>query len=284
MKITTIIENENSKNPHLDKESGLSFHIQRGDFQILVDTGFSKKFMLNVKKLGINLEDIDLCIITHGHSDHGGGLMSFLEINKKAKIYLKETAMNGDYFFKKSLISKYIGLDKKLIKKYPDRFQFIDQYSEITKDVFIITEINKNHPLIKGNSSLFKKIGNDFINDDFDHELIVVLKEEPNNEITVITGCSHNHILSMIDTVKEKYPNNPIKTVLGGFHLMRIPLLKNSMSESKDYVMKLGKSLLEYKIEKIYTMHCTGMKSFNILKEVLGDNLVYLETGDSIYC
>ena len=31
-----------------------------------------------------------MVILSHGHYDHGGGLLRFFKINRKAKVYLKE--------------------------------------------------------------------------------------------------------------------------------------------------------------------------------------------------
>ena len=67
----------------------------------------------------------------------------------------------------------------------------------------------------------------------------------------------------MIETVQKHFPNKPIKAVLGGFHMMAIPMLKNNIS-------------------KIYTMHYTGNKAYGILKERLGNQLEYFGTGQTL--
>ena len=42
---------------------------------ILLDTGYTKVGVLhNMEKLGINLEDIETVVISHGHMDHTSGL------------------------------------------------------------------------------------------------------------------------------------------------------------------------------------------------------------------
>ncbi len=76
----------------------------------------------------------------------------------------------------------------------------------------------------------------------------------------------------------ESFPNCKIEAVVGGFHLVGLPVF-NSIGGTKDDIKALGKVLSEYPVEKFYTGHCTGMKAYHLLKEVLGDRLEHLPTG-----
>jgi 7,8-dihydropterin-6-yl-methyl-4-(beta-D-ribofuranosyl)aminobenzene 5'-phosphate synthase len=54
------------------------------------------------------------------------------------------------------------------------------------------------------------------------------------------------------------------------------------MAGRKSEVEDMGREILEYPIDKLYTGHCTGMKAYRILKGVLGERLEYLPTGMSV--
>jgi 7,8-dihydropterin-6-yl-methyl-4-(beta-D-ribofuranosyl)aminobenzene 5'-phosphate synthase len=86
----------------------------------------------------------------------------------------------------------------------------------------------------------------------------------------------------MIDAVKERYPDRPIVSVIGGFHLMGIPLLKNSMSVTPAEAEQIAREMLDYNIDKVYTMHCTGPRAYAIMKNVMGERLGYLSSGDRV--
>lgn len=85
----------------------------------------------------------------------------------------------------------------------------------------------------------------------------------------------------MIDTAVELFPETRIKAVVGGFHLVGLPLF-NSIGGSKKDIESIGEYLLNYPIDKLYTGHCTGIKAYRILKGILGDRLEYLPTGRSV--
>ena len=60
-------------------EHGLSLYIEENGKKYLFDTGQSGVFLKNAKELGVNLENLDGIILSHGHYDHCGGLEEFVK-------------------------------------------------------------------------------------------------------------------------------------------------------------------------------------------------------------
>lgn len=281
MKITAIIENSKiESNSPLLTEAGLALYIETTKNKILFDTGISSKMIHNAKQLGIPLDQVDICIISHGHFDHTGGLMAFLRLNQKANVYIKKGA-DKQFFFKIGFLKKNVSAPSEIFTTYKDRIIWIDKLSQVIEDVFLITDIAQPHPLYGGFRRLLVKEEHQFKQDTFAHELIALIKDSSGKSIA-ITGCSHNGILNMIDTIKSVFPKESITAIFGGFHFVGIPVIKNSMAATSSEVIEIGRQLLTCNIPKIYTMHCTGIKAFNILKGIMGDTLSYFSTGESI--
>jgi 7,8-dihydropterin-6-yl-methyl-4-(beta-D-ribofuranosyl)aminobenzene 5'-phosphate synthase len=280
MRVTTLIENRPSRSDrNLVAEWGLSLHIAFNGHSILFDAGTSGAFAKNAKYLSIDVASIDTAVLSHHHFDHGGGLRRFFELNAGAKVHLGEMP-HGDCYGKVfGLVTKYVGLDKKLIADHGARFQTVTKPVEILPDVFVLPHITGTHSKPRGNKRIFLKKDGTFTLDHFDHEIVMAIKE--NGKLVVFTGCSHNGILNMVDVVAAEFSGIPIKAVIGGFHLVAAPPL-NFMAGSKREVEELARSVLDYPIEMTYTGHCTGTKAFPILKGVMGERITDVRTGSSV--
>ena len=141
MRIITLIENVvNSGN--LQAEHGLSLYIETDKQKILFDTGQSDMFIQNAHKLGVNIEDIDSLVLSHGHYDHTGGLYPFLEKNSKAKVYAKQNIFIPKYSGK----TRFIGTmyNEELLK---NRLVVVNSITEVAENVFIMPEINISNPV-----------------------------------------------------------------------------------------------------------------------------------------
>lgn len=280
MLVTTLIENTRLVNrPELTPEFGLSLYIQYAGGSLLFDTGLSGAFLPNADKLGINIQKVSQVVISHHHNDHGGGLGKFLVVNPHARVIMRQSETEEYYLKPFWFVYKNVGLDTRMYEQYPTRFTFISQSTEIAPAIFILTEIPRKHPIPRGNRYIYTKKKGHYQLDTFDHELVLVIKEP--DGLAVFTGCSHSGILNMVEAVTQHFPDLPIKAVLGGFHMIGLPFF-NNMAESIQTVENIGRQLLDYPIQMIYTGHCTGKRAYGVLNKVLREKLEYLPTGRTI--
>lgn len=280
MKVSVLMENRPSASDgRLGFEWGLSLHVALEGRAILFDTGASGRFVENAEHLSVDVAAADVAVLSHHHSDHGGGLRRFFAVNPKAKVYLGERP-DGECWVKVyGVVKRYAGLDRALLADFPERFEVVERPMEILPDVFLIPRIGGTHPRPAGNRHLFVKRGGAFVPDAFAHELVMAVKES--GRLVVFTGCSHSGVLNMVDAVVERFPGVPIKAVIGGFHLTGLPPL-NGIAGSKEEVRAIATALLVTPIETVHTGHCTGAKAFGVLKSIMGERIVDLRTGDRV--
>lgn len=269
MKIVALLENT-TKNCDLEPRHGLSLYVETKKHKLLVDAGGGEEFARNARKLGVDLAAVDIAVITHGHSDHGGGLKRFLDINKTAKVYIQASAFEPYYKKIKGFIKAYIGLDKKL--KNNPQIVLVNGDMRIDDGICLITNPSQNDLMPKFNASLLEKDGKKVIKDRFNHEQSVIITE---NKTVLIGGCAHRGIANIIKDAQLKI-KKPVDVCVSGFHLFD-PV--SGAVEHEDVIKQLSKLLLAG-CTQYYVCHCTGVKAYEILKTLMKDRINYLATGD----
>jgi len=255
--VKLIVLTENTSSCGLPCEHGLSLYIEASGQKILFDSGQSALFAENAEKLGVDLSAVDICVLSHGHYDHGGGLGRFLEINDRAPIYLSRHAF-GSYFNAKE---KYIGLDPEL--KQSDRLIFTDDVCKIGKGLTLYSCNEREMPFNMGSGGLTMMKNGSKVPDVFLHEQYLLIVE--NSKHILISGCSHKGVLNLMEWFKPD-------VLIGGFHFMKLPL--------DDALQSYAGKLKEYDTE-YYTCHCTGAEQYDYMKRYM-DRLHYIGVGDKL--
>lgn len=271
MKIVCLVDNV-SKNNGIGCEHGLSLYIETKKHKLLFDLGASSLFIDNALALGVELKEIDTVIISHGHYDHGGGLLPFLEVNKKVLIYIKKEAF-GDYYSERTSGIEYIGLDKALLQNsriiLTDDKVILDDELELFSDVDIIDE------RFSLNKSLKVKKDNEYIVDDFLHEQNLIITCD--GKKVLVAGCAHNGITNIIRKYIDIVGKSP-NYAISGFHLSNPGRGKK---EDDSAICYLGEKLNEWDT-KYFTCHCTGVEPYKILKKIMNKKIEYLAAGDTL--
>ena len=256
----TVLSDNRSCDSRLSTEHSLSILLETERHRILLDTGASDLFIRNAEILGFNLSNVDYVFISHGHSDHAGGLRYFLEHNQKAKVIASPDAMSGKFFSKRGNLHS-------ITADWPEidaaRLILIDQTCEIAEGIHVIAHIPQVHPMPNGNQNLYLQNANgDFIHDDFRHELGLYV------DGLLFTGCAHSGLENILAACPW-----PVHTVVGGFHLL------DGLETDEEIIVLTQRLKIKYPNAKFYTSHCTGDRVFEVMKSVMGEQLQFFRCG-----
>ena len=268
MKVICLAENTEGST-HCPYEHGLCYYIETGSHKILLDTGADDLLVRNAKQLGVDLTAVDTVVLSHGHYDHGGGLLSFFEINHTAAVFLQKTAFEPYYSMHKDG-PKYIGLDEQL-KGHPQIIELEGNYS-IDEQLSVFSDIPITVPIPSANARLKRKTAEEYVPDTFDHEQCLVIQE--GSRSVLFSGCAHHGIQNILNAYETLYHSEPY-AVFSGFHMMK----KNYSDEDIRMITDTA-SQLKNSRSLFYTGHCTGIVPYEVMKTIMDDQLIYLHCGD----
>jgi 7,8-dihydropterin-6-yl-methyl-4-(beta-D-ribofuranosyl)aminobenzene 5'-phosphate synthase len=258
---------------------GFSALVRYNGKTILFDTGNSADgFEHNVKALAVDLQKVDIAVLSHRHFDHISGFDYMLRVKPTVKVYLPaDPALGAPMRFtfshdtKESLAGLppeqlYFGGGVNSIDYKPgERFhganaEFVAASREIASGVYLIV----TRSVMTGDFSAYPP--NEPGHPDLAGfpELSLALKTEKG--VVLITGCSHSTVQAIIRATKQ-YLGSNIELVEGGFHLFPY---------DSDYISKVVREIKdELGVHRVAPAHCTGNLAFKILRDVYGENYNY---------
>ena len=93
----------------------------------------------------------------------------------------------------------------------------------------------------------------------------------------MVSGCAHNGILNILERYNDIYGENPA-AVISGFHMRK----KSGYSDLDVELIEQTARELQKTETMFYTGHCTGEFPYEIMKKIMGEQLVYVHSGDEI--
>lgn len=250
MKFRIITLMDNRAREGLESEHGFSVYVESGGTKLLFDTGQSDKFMENAKRLGVNLDELDYVVVSHGHYDHSGGLKPLLEsAESKFKLLVGEGFFEGKYKLTQSGDYSYIGnsFGKSDVEDLGLDVRIVDENMlEIAEDMLLFRGFDNMQRYESLNENFVLKEGDEYRIDDFSDELVLGLRSKEG--LYLLLGCSHPGLINILETVRKR-TGEKIAGVIGGTHLVSAD--KSWVDEALNYIEKSSISLLA-------TSHCTG--------------------------
>lgn len=270
MKIITLLEND-ACDADLTAARGLSLYVETRRHRILFDMGPDASFLDNAAYLGADVAAADMAVLSHGHSDHGGGLAAFCRVNSRADIYLRREAL-GDYFaVLPGQEPQYIGLPRTMAM-LSERFVFTGARQELDRELTLFSDVEDDRTLRAVAPKLQEKTEEGFRPDGFSHEQHLLAEED--GKAVLLAGCGH---LGIVNTLRaaERHLGRMPDAVFGGFHLFEV----GPDTPGAEALIAATAKALSRGDTVYYTGHCTGQWAYEQLAKVLGDRLRPMHAG-----
>jgi len=238
-KLKITILNDNVAGRRCRAEHGLSFLVE-ADKRMLFDTGSSDLIGYNAKILNIDLSQIEILVLSHGHDDHTGGLMLFEG---------QKLICHPDTFLKRHRKSNHTELGIKWPEaEIRSRFELTTSREpmRLSDQIYFLGEIPRETSF-ESRSTAFQKAdgSDDFVMDD--SGLAVVTAKG----LVIISGCAHSGICNMTAHARKVTGIEKVHLVIGGFHLQN----DDSVTQSTIEWLKMNQ------VEQVVPSHCTGFSA-----------------------
>jgi len=278
LQLSIVVENSASlSNNSVWGQHGLSIFLELGygheNVRLLWDTGASSEVMLhNADAMNIDLFDLDLICLSHGHYDHTGGLMGILNCARPGlPVLVHPDAFCPKYKTRPGL--KYIGLPFTREQAQAAGAVMLEGRKpvEIASGVMTTGEIPRIVPFetVEGFRTVRDgKCYPDAINDD--QALAIGL---PGKGLVVVSGCAHSGIINTIQHAKKVTGIDELYAVIGGFHLM---------GADEKRIEATAEELVVLDPKVVRPGHCTGSRAICMLQRALGQRCQPLSAGEII--
>lgn len=262
MKIKVLVENT-AEDPNLHHEHGLSLYLEVAGKIVLFDSGQSATFAQNAETMGVDLRQVEMAVLSHGHFDHGGGLTCFLSANPTAPVYMSRHALEPHF----NAEDEAIGLDPAF--SHNPRVRFTDGVVRLDERITLYAGADWVYPYPVNPYGQSVERQGVHIPEDYRHEQYLLV--EQGGKRVLFSGCCHRGVLNIMHWLKPD-------VLIGGFHFIK---LDPDHPADRALLDRTAEALLNYPTV-YYTCHCTGAKPYAYLKERMGNRLHYLSTGQTL--
>jgi 7,8-dihydropterin-6-yl-methyl-4-(beta-D-ribofuranosyl)aminobenzene 5'-phosphate synthase len=243
---------------------------------ILFDTGPSPESVLtNAEKMGVNLSEVEAIVLSHGHPDHAGGLLSIVKAVNRSDL---PVIVHEDMFKIRGMVRadgtvrKHPAfLSDEQVK--PARYVRTRQPYLLAENLVLITgEIPRVTSFETGLPEHRTLTGGKWEPDPLvrdDRAIIIIVKQKG---LVVLSGCGHAGIINTVRYAKQITGIDEVYAIMGGFHL--------AGKEHESRISQTVDELKRFNPKLIVPSHCTGWRGSYAIYQAMPQAFVWNSVGN----
>lgn len=246
---------------------------------LLFDFGFSENGAAqNASTLGVDMTEVEAAALSHGHSDHTGGMEKLVALIGKHDIpfIVHPAAFKSPRYLKyaEELKINFPKLTREMFQKAglsvvetEKPYLIMDDTILFLGEIPRVTDFEKGFPIahwLKDGRELW-----DAIEDDT--SVVMNLKDKG---LVIISGCAHAGIINTINYATTVTGINKIHAVMGGFHLSG-PMFEDRIERTSQELQKLHPTY-------VIPMHCTGRKAIMEIEKQMPEQFILNMAGTKL--
>ena len=258
-------------------EHGLAVHIRLGEAgrEILLDAGKTKVSLVhNLSRLGIDPGAVDQVVISHGHSDHTGALLEFLElVGRPIPVVVHPDAFLERWFERPDGTRQGPWQqDREAWEAAGADVVTLDGPYQLAPGCLATGPVPRRTAFEKVMSSALCRKGEELVNDPIHDDQSIVINVRGKG-LVVVAGCAHSGIVNTVLYAQEISNVERVWAVLGGFHLGGAE--PEALESTIEMLRSFGPQL-------IMPCHCTGFDATRRFAEEMADQFVLAAVGTTL--
>jgi 7,8-dihydropterin-6-yl-methyl-4-(beta-D-ribofuranosyl)aminobenzene 5'-phosphate synthase len=251
-------------------EHGLCWCLRHGGQQILFDLGQGMALHRNAKRMGVDLEDTDALVFSHGHYDHVGGWGTFSDRLSHAKVYLHPDALTAKFQRRRDgrMVPAGVATFAGAVVSAGNEVIASTEPREVSPGIWMTGEVPRTNQV--------EDTGGDFYCGKQGADVDLVLDDQSlffktELGVVVVLGCAHAGVVNTLDYISA-LTGERIHAVLGGMHLLHAN--PQRMQFTIDGLRRLAP-------EWLAPNHCTGDAAVAALRAAFPDKVFEIHAGQS---
>ena len=246
---------------------------------ILFDTGYTKVGVLhNMEQLGVNVEEIEAIVLSHGHMDHTGTLYGILDkISRTIPLVLHPGIFQHPRYTRRPDGAKSVW-PRTVVKSDLEgrNVDIIESETPVclADDMIMVTgAVERTTPFEKGMPNALMEQNGELVHDPIMDDQSIAMKLKGKG-LVVVSGCAHAGIVNTLMFAQKTTKEQKVHAVLGGFHLSG-PFFEKFHDPTVAALKKINPDVL-------MPMHCTGWKAIQRFQKEFPESFVLNSVGSKV--